>query len=213
MKNHKTSELQTTLTVIFVSCFLISNILAGKQFQLPFGITMTGAVVIFPVTYILSDVFSEIYGYRWSRITCYMAFGANILMAIFFSLAIALPAAPFWTNQDGFSATLGNAPRILMASLAGYVAGDYANDVVFRAMKRKYENTTNGFGKRAIISSVAGELMDSAIFIPIAFAGDMPMSAMIVMAGTQVALKVGYEIIILPITKLIVKKVSAYENA
>lgn len=105
MKNHKTSELQTVLTVTFVACFLIANILAGKQFQLPFGITMTGAVIIFPMTYILSDIFSEVYGYRWSRLTCYMAFGANILMAIVFAIAIALPAAPFWTNQAGFSAT------------------------------------------------------------------------------------------------------------
>jgi len=89
MKNHKTSELQTVLTVTFVACFLIANILAGKQFQLPFGITMTGAVIIFPMTYILSDIFSEVYGYRWSRLTCYMAFGANILMAIVFAIAIA----------------------------------------------------------------------------------------------------------------------------
>lgn len=63
------SELQTVLTVTFVACFLIANILAGKQFQLPFGITMTGAVIIFPMTYILSDIFSEVYGYRWSRLT------------------------------------------------------------------------------------------------------------------------------------------------
>nr|DAH16483.1 MAG TPA: putative vitamin uptake transporter [Caudoviricetes sp.] len=211
MKNHKTSELQTVLTVTFVACFLIANILAGKQFQLPFGITMTGAVIIFPMTYILSDVFSEVYGYRWSRLTCYMAFGANVLMAIVFAIAITLPAAPFWTNQEGFSATLGNAPRILLASLAGYVVGDYANDVVFQLMKKKHEKTTKGFVSRAILSSVVGELADSTIFIPIAFAGEMPIESMLVMGATQVVLKVAYEIVVLPLTNFVVKKVSAHE--
>lgn len=211
MKNHKTSELQTVLTVTFVACFLIANILAGKQFQLPFGITMMGAVIIFPMTYILSDIFSEVYGYRWSRLTCYMAFGANILMAIVFAIAIALPAAPFWTNQEGFSATLGNAPRILLASLAGYVVGDYANDIVFQLMKKKHENTIKGFGSRAILSSVIGELADSTIFIPIAFAGEMPIESMLFMGATQVILKVAYEIIILPLTNFVVKRVSAHE--
>ena len=66
MKNHKTSQLQAILTAVFVGALLISNIIAAKQFQLPFGITMTGAVLIFPITYILSDLFSEVFGYRWS---------------------------------------------------------------------------------------------------------------------------------------------------
>ena len=83
------------LTVIFVTCFLISNILAAKQFQLPFGITMTGAVIVFPITYILSDLFSEVYGYEWSRKTCYIAFAMNILMVAFFEEAFFTPASPF----------------------------------------------------------------------------------------------------------------------
>ena len=102
--NKKTSNLQTFLTVLFVSCFLISNVLATKQFALPFGITMTGAVIVFPITYILSDLFSEVYGYKWSRVTCYMAFGMNLLMVGAFQLAIVLPPASFWQGQEAFAA-------------------------------------------------------------------------------------------------------------
>lgn len=78
MRKYKASFLQVCLTILFVSAMLISNVITSKQIQFPFGITMTGAIVIFPVTYILSDVFSEVYGYRWSRVTCYFAFSMNL---------------------------------------------------------------------------------------------------------------------------------------
>ena len=81
-KLKKVSELQLFLSVLFVTSLLISNVITAKQVLLPFGITMTGAVFIFPITYILSDLFSEVYGYRWSRITCYLAFAMNLLMVL-----------------------------------------------------------------------------------------------------------------------------------
>lgn len=206
MKNRKTSELQTILTVLFVSCFLISNILAGKQFQLPFGITMTGAVMVFPMTYILSDLFSEVYGYRWSRMTCYFAFAANLLMALLFTAAIHTPAPSYWGNQEAFQTVLGNTPRVLLASLAAYVLGDFVNDKVFRSMKAKHPHNMSGFGARAILSSLCGEIVDSAVFIPIAFFGSMPAKTLLVMGVTQVTLKVLYEIVILPVTNAVTRK-------
>lgn len=213
MKKTKTSELQAILTAVFVGALLIANIIAAKQFQLPFGITMTGAILIFPVTYILSDLFSEVYGYRWSRITCYTAFAMNIVMAIVFALAIATPAPGYWQNQEAFQTVLGNTPRILGASLLAFIAGDFVNDRVFRRMKAKYPNTHKGFGARAIISSVCGAIIDSAIFIPIAFIGQMPTSVLITMGITQVGLKLLYELLILPINKIITVKVAKYEAA
>ena len=213
MKNSKkTSSLQTGLTVLFVSCFLISNILAAKQFSLPFGVTMTGAVIVFPITYILSDLFSEAYGYAWSRKTCYMAFLMNLLMVGAFQLAIVLPPASFWQGQAAFKATLGSTPRILFASLIAYVIGDFANDKVFAKMKAKHETTLNGFGARAILSSLVGEICDSCIFIPLAFAGAMPIKNLLIMGATQVIIKVAYETLILPVTKLCTKKVIQHEH-
>lgn len=208
----KISELQLILTVLFVACLLISNVITSKQVLLPFNITMTGAVFIFPITYILSDLFSEVYGYRWSRITCYLAFTMNLLMVIVFSLVIITPAPSYWTNQEAFQTVLGNTPRILFASLLAFVIGDLVNDRIFRKMKKKYPNTHKGFGWRAILSSLCGELVDSLIFLPIAFIGQMPVMTLVVMTVMQVLIKTGYEVVILPITRLVVNIVSKHEE-
>lgn len=208
----KVSELQLVLTVLFVASLLISNVITSKQVLLPFGITMTGAVFIFPITYILSDLFSEVYGYRWSRITCYLGFAMNLLMVIVFSAVIVSPAPSYWTNQEAFQTVLGNTPRVLFASLLAFVIGDLVNDKVFRKMKQKYPNTHRGFGWRAILSSICGELVDSLIFLPIAFIGQMPVQTLVVMTIMQVLIKTAYEVIILPVTKIIVTKVSNYES-
>lgn len=211
-KKRKVSELQLVLTVLFVASLLISNVITSKQVLLPFNITMTGAVFIFPITYILSDLFGEVYGYRWNRLTCYLAFAMNLLMVIVFSAVIATPAPSYWTGQEAFQTVLGNTPRILFASLLAFVLGDLVNDRVFRRMKAKHPNDHKGFGWRAILSSVCGELIDSLIFLPIAFIGLMPISTLAIMTVMQVVIKTGYEIVILPITKLVVKKVSKYEK-
>ncbi len=211
-KTSNVSFLQLILTLLFVVSLLISNIITSKQVLLPFGIVMTGAVFVFPITYILSDVFSEIYGYRWSRITCYMAFAANLFMVIVFSLVITTPAPDFWNHQEAFQTVLGNTPRILFASLLAFVIGDLVNDKVFRRMKEKHPTSHKGFGWRAIISSFVGEAVDSLIFLPIAFLGQMPISNLVVMLIVQVLIKTGYEIVILPVTYRIVKIVSKHEN-
>lgn len=209
----KTSEIKTYLSVFFVVCMVVSNIITAKQVQLPLGIVMTGGILIFPFTYILSDVFSECYGYRWSRITCYMAFLANLFAVVLFQIVINTPAPSFWDGQEAFVATLGSTPRILVASLAAYVMGDLMNDKVFRVMKRKHENEIDGFGYRAIASSVIGELFDSLVFFPIAFAGQMPAESLVQMAALEIAIKVGYEIVILPFTTMVVKYVNTHEQA
>lgn len=211
-KTSNVSFLQLILTLLFVVSLLISNIITSKQVLLPFGIVMTGAVFVFPITYILSDVFSEIYGYRWSRITCYMAFAANLFMVIVFSLVIITPAPDFWNHQEAFQTVLGNTPRILFASLLAFVIGDLVNDKVFRRMKEKHPTSHKGFGWRAIISSFVGEAVDSLIFLPIAFLGQMPISNLVVMLIVQVLIKTGYETVILPVTYRIVKIVSKHEN-
>lgn len=206
------SELQLYLTLLFVVSLLISNIITAKQVLLPFGIVMTGAVFVFPITYILSDLFSEVYGYRWSRITCYLGFAANLFMVLIFSAVIATPAPDYWLNQEAFQTVLGSTPRVLVASLLAFVLGDFVNDRVFRRMKQKYPNSIKGFEWRAILSSVCGELVDSLVFLPIAFIGQMPLKTLAIMTVMQVLIKTGYEIVILPITKIVVKKVLHYEN-
>lgn len=212
MKKERISFLQVCLTIVFVTAMLISNVITAKQVLLPGGITMTGAVFIFPITYILSDVFSEVYGYKWSRITCYFAFSMNLFMVIVFSLVIQTPAPSYWTNQEAFATVLGSTPRVMGASLLAYVIGDFVNDRVFRKMKEKHSDELKGFGWRAIVSSFFGELCDSLVFLPIAFLGQMPLKTLATMTVCQVLIKTGYEIVILPLTTLVAKKANKYEE-
>ena len=212
MSKKNISIIQLSLTVLFVVSLLISNVITAKQVLLPFNITMTGAVFIFPVTYILSDLFSEVYGYKWSRFTCYLAFVMNLFMVIIFTLVIKSPAPSYWMNQEAFQTVLGSTPRVLFASLTAFLVGDFVNDKVFSIMKRKYPNSHKAFGWRAIISSLFGEFVDSLIFLPLAFIGQMPLSTLFIMGVTQVLIKTLYELVILPLTRVIVNKVSKYEN-
>ena len=192
---------------------VVSNIITAKQVQLPFNIVMTGGIMVFPMTYVLSDVFSECYGYRWSRITCYLAFAMNLLSVVIFTIAINTPAPSFWDGQTAFQTVLGNTPRILCASLMAYIIGDLMNDKVFRAMKSKHQHEMKGFGTRAIVSSLVGEIFDSLIFFPIAFLGQMPIESLIQMGVLEVAIKVGYEVVILPLTTQVAKSVNRYEES
>lgn len=212
MNKKKISVMQMCLTLLFVVSLVISNIITSKQVLLPFNITMTGAVFIFPITYILSDLFSEVYGYKWSRFTCYLGFLANLFAVIVFTLVIATPAPDHWTNQAAYEVVLGNTPRVLAASMLAFVIGDFVNDRVFKVFKDKHPDDHKGFGFRAILSSFCGELVDSLIFLPLAFWGLMPVEALVGMTITQVFIKTGYEVIILPITHAVVKRVSKYEN-
>lgn len=205
------SMMQMVLTVLAVSALLISNVITSKQVLLPFNITMTGAVFIFPITYVLSDLFSEVYGYKYSRFVCYLSFAMNLLMVIVFSGVIASPAPSYWMNQEAFQTVLGSTPRVLVASLLAFVIGGWADDAVFAKMKAKYPKSHKGFGMRAITSSLMGELVDSLIFLPIAFLGQMPLTTLVVMTVMQVVIKTAYEIVILPVTTYVVKKVSKYE--
>ena len=210
-QHRKVGELQLFLTVVFVAALLISNIITAKQIQAPFGITFTGGIFIFPITYILSDLFSEVYGYRWSRITCYIAFAMNLFMVIIFSIVIAMPAPSYWMNQEAFATVLGSAPRILGASLLAYIVGDFANDRIFRTMKKKHPDSMKGFGFRAITSSFLGQLTDSIIFLPLAFLGVMPLKVLLIMMVTEVILKTLYETLILPVTTILTRKTRNYE--
>lgn len=206
------SELQLGLTLLFVVALVVSNIITSKQVLLPFNITMTGAVFIFPITYILSDLVSEVYGYRWSRLTCYFGFAANLFAALVFSAVIQSPAPSYWQNQEAFQTVLGSTPRVLVASLLAFVIGDFVNDQIFARMKRKYPDSIKGFGARAIFSSLMGELVDSLVFLPLAFWGLMPVPTLVIMTLSQVVIKTGYELVILPFTTIAVKLVSRYEN-
>lgn len=214
----KISPLQNILTITFVAVLIVSNIISSRIFDL-FGFNMTSAVFLFPITYILSDVFSEVYGYAWSRRTCYIAFTANLVTVVIFGIVSILPVGVDPYNAmvaDAFKMVLNGSFACSVASIVAFVLGDFANDKVFAKMKTKHQGLTNhkNFGMRAIISSFVGELVDSLVYIPLAFLVLNPIMTVkdvCVMIIIQVVIKTTFEIVILPFTTFIVKKVSSYE--
>lgn len=205
------SVVQCILTVVFVVTLLLSNIIVNKQIEIPFGLVVSGGFFTFPITYILSDLFSEVYGYKWSRVTCYLAFAMNLLMVAIFTGVIMAPGASYFEYQGCYEIVLGNAPRILVASLSAFVLGDLVNDKLFAKMKAKC-NGHEGFAKRAILSSICGQLIDTSVFGLIAFGGQLTLVNIIMINISETVLKMLYEILVVPLTAKLVRVVSKYEE-
>lgn len=208
-KNNNVTKLYMLLGVLFTTCLLISNIVANRMFQVgPWS--MTAAVVVFPLSYIISDVIAEVYGFKAARRVMWFGFAMNALMVLLFTLVNLLPAPVWFEDAESYKIVLGSAPRMFAASMLAYLFGSWINAMVLSKMKVKAEG--KGFGLRAIISTLFGEAVDSLIFIPIGFLGKLPFVDMLQMMILQIAFKTVYEIIILPVTTLVVKKVKAYDQ-
>ena len=195
--------------ILFAICLLISNILATKIILIGSWAAPAG-VLIFPIAYIINDVIVEVWGYQKARLIIWSGFAVNLLAAIFFTLAIVVPAAPFWQNQTAFSTILGSTPRIIVASLLAYLTGSFLNAFVMSKVKVLMKG--KDFSVRAILSTLVGEAADSFIFIIIAFAGNLPFNALIGMILTQATIKTIYEIVILPFTIMVVNWVKKVEG-
>ncbi len=208
----KVSTLYMVLVTVYVACLLISNVTAVKTFSLgPFN--LPAAVLLFPIVYIVNDLLAEVYGFKKARTAIYMGFGLNLFMVLYFALAIALPAGPFFGAQDAFATILGSTPRMLIASLAAYFIGSTLNAKIMVSLR----DASRGAGgialfSRCILSTLAGELCDSLIFITIAFVGSMPIEQILTMVVIQATFKTLYEMVVFPLTNIIIKKVRNIES-
>lgn len=208
----KVSPLQMSLTLLLVISLILANIMVVKPINL-FGISKlanTCSIITFPVTYMLSDVFSEVYGYKWSRITATWAFIGTILCSVFFSIMIAMHGNDAWTNQEALVAILGNTPQIAIASVIAFWFGDLANDKVFKWALKK-NNSEKLFGIRAILSSLAGKYVDGAIFTFIGLSF-LPLETKLIMVLNCPFVQVCMETALLPLTTLVMKKVKQAER-
>lgn len=197
MSGERRESVRVLLTAVFIACAIASNVVTAKQCSV-FGFEFTAGAVTFPLTYALSDIFSECYGYKWSRTTCWVALLACLVSSFIFWLATALPSAPYWDGQAAFAQTLGSAPRILLASFVAYNVGDLANDIAFVRLRGR-----NGFWLTAILSSTVGEVFDGLVFYPIAFAGTMSVAVMASVWVTETVLKLACEGLALPVTSVV----------
>lgn len=197
------------IACLFVTGLLLSNIIAGKLITV-FGIVLPGAVILFPLTYIFGDILTEVYGFKKARLVIWTGFAANLLMAAVFALVIYLPSPDFFAEQGAFALVLGMAPRVVMASLLGYFIGELTNSFILSKMKVM----TRGkwLWTRTIGSTLAGEGIDTAVFITIAFWGLVPNDALLQMMLFQYIFKVSYEILATPLTYLAVGRLKKIEG-
>ncbi len=196
------------MAIIFNVCLIASNLFETKLFSAGV-ITLTGGVIIFPISYIINDCLVEVWGYRKARLVIWSGFAMNFFVVAVAQIVRALPAAPFWDGGDHFDFIFAIAPRITLASMLAFWAGSTMNALVMSKMKVSSEGRR--FSARAILSTVAGESMDSIIFFPIAFFG-LGFVTMLKLMVCQIVLKTLYEIVILPITIMVVRKLKAYEG-
>jgi uncharacterized integral membrane protein (TIGR00697 family) len=189
------------LSAIFTACLVISNIIAGRLIAIgPF--ILPAAVLVFPLTYILGDIFTEVYGYKKARLVIWAGFAANCLLVGISVLAIALPAPGFFDGVSAYKTVLMQTPRTVIASLLAFWCGEFLNAFVLSRLK----TATKGkyLPLRTITSTLAGQAVDSAIFLAVAFAFSMPALALFVMILTQWIFKVVYEAVFTPLTVLTV---------
>lgn len=191
----------TLLGGIFVAVMLISNIAAQKLFAFgPF--TFTAAILLFPVAYIFGDVLTEVYGYARSRQIIWTGFFANAMLVGFLWLAAALPPAEGWPLQEQFQAILGMVPRIVIASLIAYWAGEFSNSYLIAKIKVWMDG--KHLWARTIGSTIVGQGIDTTLFVLIGFWGVFPNELLLSTILSGYAFKVAYEIIATPLTYLVV---------
>lgn len=201
--------------MFFVSVLLISNVASSKILSLgPFD--FDGGTILFPLSYIFGDVLTEVYGYKRTRKVIWMGLIMNILMAIVFIVVGALPASKDWGNQNAYMAILGWTPRIVLASVVAYFAGEFSNSYILAKIKIWMGGKM--LWVRTISSTLVGELLDTAIFVLVAFYGVLPRELLIAVMVSNYIFKVGVEVIFTPVTYLVVgflKKsegVDVYDN-
>ena len=197
------------LSILFCVCLVVSNLFETKLVQIG-PMTLTAGLLVFPISYIINDCIVEVWGFRKARFVIWTGFACNILVLLLGALAIWLPSPDYWEGESSFNFVFGLAPRITLASMAAFLMGSFLNAYVMSRMK--LSSAGRHFSIRAILSSVIGESADSLVFFPIAFAGLMPLKELLMMMLLQALIKTMYEVIVLPITILVVKNIKKYED-
>ena len=203
------SVLFMLFSILFCVCLIAANILETKQISV-LGISLTGGLIVFPISYIINDCVCEVWGFQKARLLIWTGFAMNFFFVAMGALCDWIPGAPYWTNEAGFHAIFGLAPRVAAASFVAFIVGSFANAYVMSKMK--ICDKGRNFSLRAILSTIVGESFDSVIFFPLALGGVVPTEELPKLMLWQVLLKTVYEVIALPITIRIVKALKEHEG-
>ena len=203
------SVLFMLFSILFCVCLIAANILETKQISV-LGISLTGGLIVFPISYIINDCVCEVWGFQKARLLIWTGFAMNFFFVAMGALCDWIPGAPYWTNEAGFHAIFGLAPRVAAASFVAFIVGSFANAYVMSKMKIRDKG--RNFSSRAILSTIVGQSFDSVIFFPLALGGVVPTEELPKLMLWQVLLKTVYEVIALPITIRIVKALKEHEG-
>jgi len=196
-----------TLTVFFVAFLIVSDIIAVKLVPLavgPLSLIVPAGVIAYPVTFLIADVLTEVYGIQAARNTIYLGFGATAAMVLLLLIAVALPFSAAGAPQGDFARILGQTPRIVLGSFTAYLAGELSNAQVMAALRR----VTHGraLWLRTIGSTVVGQALDTSIFISIGFGAfpalgvtGVPGAVLLHIMGSQYVVKVAVEVVGTPL--------------
>ena len=208
-KDNKVSVLFMLFSILFCVCLIAANVLETKQ--IAFGsISLTGGLIVFPVSYIINDCVCEVWGYKKTRMLIWTGFAMNFFFVMLGAICDMIPGAPYWTNDEGFHAVFGLAPRIAFASFLAFICGSFVNAYVMSKMK--LSSGGKNFSLRAVVSTIFGESVDSILFFPLALWGVVPTEELPWLMLWQVFLKTAYEVVVLPLTIRIVRYVKRHEQ-
>ncbi len=198
------------LITAFVVILLVSNLVAQKICRIgPFDVS--GAILLFPITYIFGDVFTEVYGFAASRRAIWLGFFGTALLYVMGAIVIALPPAPGWEHQQAFATVFAFIPRILAASLVAFWAGEFANSYTMARLKLLTEGRM--LWTRTIGSTVVGQAVDTVLVVTLTFAGTIPAHTLLNTILTGYGLKVGYEVLATPLTYLVIRRLKIAEQS
>jgi hypothetical protein len=189
------------VAALFVTCLITANILIAKQISIG-GVILPAAIVIFPISYIIGDVLTEVYGYRQARRVIWLGFACNLLAVLAIWIGKILPPAPVFQAQSAYESILGSTPRFLLASFLAYLAGEFTNSFVLAKMKIMTKG--RWLWTRTIGSTLVGQAVDTVVVLTIAFVGVLPLSVLGIMIVSHWLVKSAYETIATPLTYVVV---------
>jgi uncharacterized integral membrane protein (TIGR00697 family) len=189
------------IVALFVTCLITANIIIAKQISIG-GIILPAAIIIFPLSYIIGDVLTEVYGYQQARRVIWLGFLCNAVTVLAIWIGKVLPPAPVFEAQSAYDRILGSTPRFLLASFIAYLAGEFTNSFVLAKMKI----LTKGrwLWTRTIGSTLVGQGVDTVVVLTIAFAGVLPLTVLGIMILSHWLVKTIYETVATPLTYVVV---------
>lgn len=194
----------------FVAILLLSNVIGAAKVATLGGWEFGAGILFFPLGYVIGDVLTEVYGYARARRCIWVGFSALIFMAFMSWVVVSLPPAAGWTGQAAYESVFGQVPRIVFASIIAFWAGEFVNSYVLARMKIWTQG--KHLWSRTIGSTIFGQGVDSLIFYPLAFWGVWQSDQVFTVLVTNWLLKVSWEVVLTPVTYLVVNTLKRHEG-